>query len=77
MASPSALKIADLEPVGPGTPAGRYLRLFWHPVIRAQDLPVGRAKPTEVLGEKFTIYRGESGKVYISAFRCAHRGTQL
>ncbi len=71
------LKMADLESVGPGTPAGRYLRLFWHPVIRAQDLPVGRAKPIEVLGEKFTIYRGESGTVYMTAFRCAHRGTQL
>jgi len=77
MATRGALKIADLEPVGPGTPAGRYLRRFWHPAIRAQDLPAGRAKPIEVLGEKFTIYRGESGKVYISAFRCAHRGTQL
>jgi 5,5'-dehydrodivanillate O-demethylase len=71
------LEFRDLEAVGPGTPAGRYLRLFWHPVMRAQDLPPGRAKPLEILGEKFTIYRGEGGTPHITAFRCAHRGTQL
>jgi 5,5'-dehydrodivanillate O-demethylase len=77
MASRGALKIADLEPVGPGTPAGRYLRLFWHPVMRSQDLPAGKAKPLEVLGEKFTLYRGETGTPHIIPFRCPHRGTQL
>src|SRR3954466_11525374 len=71
------ISLADLEPVGPGTPSGRYLRLFWHPVMRAQELPSGRAKPLEILGEKFTIYRGEGGTPHITAFRCAHRGTQL
>jgi 5,5'-dehydrodivanillate O-demethylase len=71
------LSIADLEPVGAGTPADRYLRLFWHPVMRSQDLPAGNAKPLEILGEKFTIYRGETGVPHVTAFRCAHRGTQL
>jgi 5,5'-dehydrodivanillate O-demethylase len=71
------LQIADLEPVGPGTPAGRYFRLFWQPVMRAQDLKAGRAKPIEVLGETFTIYRGEGGAPHVTAFRCPHRGTQL
>jgi 5,5'-dehydrodivanillate O-demethylase len=77
MARSGKLRFADLEPVGPGTPAGRYLRLFWHPVMRAQDLPPGRAKPLEVLGEKFTIYRGEDGSSHVTAFRCPHRGTPL
>ncbi len=71
------LDFPDLEPVGPGTPSGRYLRLFWHPVMRARDLPAGRAKPLEVLGEKFTVYRGEGGTPHVTAFRCPHRGTQL
>lgn len=71
------LKFPDLEPVGPGTPSGRYLRMFWQPVMRARDLPSGKAKPLEILGEKFTIYRGESGKAHVTAFRCPHRGTQL
>jgi 5,5'-dehydrodivanillate O-demethylase len=77
MARYGSLKFADLEPVGPGTPAGRYFRLFWQPVMRAQDLPSGTAKPLEILGEKFTIYRGEGGAPHVVAFRCAHRGTQL
>ena len=29
----------DYAHVGPGTMAGRYLRTFWLPVYRAQDLP--------------------------------------
>jgi 5,5'-dehydrodivanillate O-demethylase len=72
-----SLKFADLERVGPGTPAGRYFRLFWQPAMRAQDLSVGRAKPLEIVGEKFTIYRGEGGTPHVTAFRCSHRGTQL
>ena len=77
MAPSKKLKFADLHAVGPGTPAGRYVRLFWQPVMRAQDLAPGRAKPLEVLGEKFTIYRGEGGAPHVAAFRCPHRGTQL
>jgi 5,5'-dehydrodivanillate O-demethylase len=67
----------DLEHVGPGTPAGNWLRCFWHPFYRSEDLPVGRAKPVRLLGEDFTLYRGESGQAFGVAFRCAHRGTQL
>jgi 5,5'-dehydrodivanillate O-demethylase len=77
MARQGTLKLVDLEPVGPGTPSGRYLRRFWQPVMRAADLPTGRAKPLEILSEKFTIYRGEDGTPHVTAFRCAHRGTQL
>src|SRR4051812_39441077 len=45
---------------GPGTLAGRYLRMFWQPVYRAQDLPPGRAVPIRVMGEDLTLYRGEA-----------------
>ena len=77
MARREKLEFADLEPVGPGTPAGRYLRLFWQPVMRAKDLAPGRAKPLEILGEKFTLYRGEDGTPHVVAQRCPHRGTPL
>src|SRR5207245_5192386 len=63
--------------IGPGTLAGRYLRTFWQPVYRAQDLPAGRAKPIRIMNEDFTLYRGEGGTPHLLAFRCAHRGTQL
>src|SRR5438094_1034831 len=67
----------DFVHTGPGTLAGRYLRGFWQPVHRAQDLSLGRAKPTRILGEELTLYRGEGGAPHLLAFRCAHRGTQL
>jgi len=71
------LKFADLEPVGPGTPVGTYLRRFWQPVHRASDLRVAQLKPIEILGEKFTLYRGEDGASRVVDYRCAHRGAQL
>ena len=73
----TASSFVDIEHVGPGTPAGNWLRQFWHPVYRTEDLPAGRAKPVRLLGEDFTLYRGEGGAVHAIAFRCAHRGTQL
>ena len=71
------LQFPDLEQFGPDAPAGQYLRRFWQPVARASELPSGRAKPIEILGEKFTVYRGEGGTPHVVAFRCPHRGTQL
>ncbi|HEU4342718.1 MAG TPA: Rieske 2Fe-2S domain-containing protein [Candidatus Binatia bacterium] len=71
------LSFMDLICTGPGTPAGRYLRMFWHPVYRAEDIPPGTAKPIRIMGEDFTLYRGTAGAAHVIAFRCAHRGTQL
>ncbi|MBM2810992.1 MAG: hypothetical protein HW416_1751 [Chloroflexi bacterium] len=67
----------DFVHTGPGTLAGRYLRMFWHPVCRAHDVKPGWTKPIRLMGEDFTLYRGESGTPHLVAFRCAHRGTQL
>ena len=62
---------------GPGTLGGRFLRMFWQPVYRAEDLAAGQMRPIQIMSEKFTLYRGESGVAHVVAFRCAHRGTQL
>src|SRR6266540_3314547 len=67
----------DFSHTGPGTLAGRYLRLFWQPVYRLQDLPAGRAVPIRIMSEDLTLYRGEGGQPHLVASRCAHRGTQL
>ena len=53
----------DFYYTGPGTLAGRYLRKFWHPVCRAEDLQPGWAKPIKILGEEFTLYRGEGANL--------------
>lgn len=67
----------DFVHTGPGTLAGRYLRMFWQPVCRSQDLLPGRPLPIQLMSEWFTLYRGDSGTSYLVAFRCAHRGAQL
>ena len=77
MALAKKLEFADLEAVGPGTPAGRYLRMFWQPLIRAKDVAPKQARPVEMMGEKFTVYRGESGEAHVVEERCAHRACPL
>jgi len=67
----------DLYRTGPGTKAGRYMRTFWHPVYVAENLKPGWAKPLRIMGEDFTLYRGESGTPHLVGFRCAHRDAQL
>ena len=67
----------DFVHTGPGTLAGRYLRMFWQPVHVSEELKAGYAVPIRIMSEDFTLYRGESGAPYIVDFRCAHRGTQL
>src|SRR5579871_2047258 len=76
-ASTVRITYQDFLRTGPGTLAGRYLRMFWQPVYRASELTAGRAKPLRIMSEDFTLYRGEGGDVHLLAFRCAHRGTQL
>jgi 5,5'-dehydrodivanillate O-demethylase oxygenase subunit len=77
MALAAKLRFDDLEQVGSGTPAGRYLRLFWQPLMRAKDLAPGQAKPVEMLGEHFTVYRGQGGTAHVVEYRCAHRACPL
>jgi len=67
----------DFEHTGPGTLAGRYMRAYWQPIYRAEDLLPGRAIPLRVMSEDFTLYRGQRGTPHLTASRCAHRGTLL
>lgn len=69
--------LTDIAPTGPGTLAGHFMRTFWQPVYRAEDLKPGRAVPIKVMSQDLTLYRGEGGAAHVLAFRCAHRGTQL
>jgi len=74
---PRGADYTDFEHVGPDTLAGQFLRRFWQPIYRAEDLAPGWAKPVRLVGEDFTLYRGEGGTPHLVAYRCAHRGTQL
>lgn len=55
----------DFVHTGPGTLAGRYLRTFWQPVYVSEKLEPGWAKPISVMGQDFTLYRGESGRAHL------------
>jgi 5,5'-dehydrodivanillate O-demethylase len=67
----------DYAHTGPGTLAGDLLRSFWQPVFVSAKLDSGRAKPIKILGQEYTLYRGETGTVHLVDPRCAHRGTLL
>jgi 5,5'-dehydrodivanillate O-demethylase len=67
----------DLYTTKPGTLAGRYLRTFWQPVARAEDVKRERAYPARVLNEALTVYRGSTGQVHVTQFACPHRAAQL
>lgn len=72
-----SVRYEDFISIGPGTLAGKYLRMFWQPVSLSQDLQPRRPVPLRILGEDFTLYRGDSGKAYVVGPRCAHRGVVL
>ncbi|HMG57015.1 MAG TPA: Rieske 2Fe-2S domain-containing protein, partial [Kofleriaceae bacterium] len=67
----------DFVRTGPGTLGGRYLRRWWQPVYLSRDLQPERAVPIKILGERFTLYRGDTGTAHLVAHACAHRLTQL
>ncbi|HEX2227355.1 MAG TPA: Rieske 2Fe-2S domain-containing protein [Candidatus Binatia bacterium] len=71
------LRYQDLVSTRPDSLAGKFMRRFWHPIYRAEELGAGQAKPVEIMSERFTLYRGESGMPHVVDFRCPHRGTQL
>jgi len=77
MTAPVERDAVDFAHTGPGTLAGRYFRRFWIPVARLDDVPPGRAKPIQLLNEKFTYYRGETGTPHLVGYYCAHRSTQM
>jgi 5,5'-dehydrodivanillate O-demethylase len=67
-----------LTRVGPGTPAGRLLRRYWHVVAAASELTEKQPKKrVRILGEDLVLFRDLSGKYGLLAEHCAHRGASL
>ena len=67
---------AELTHVVPGSPAGEYLRRFWHPVAlesEVTDIPLA----LRVLGEDLVLFRSLDGGYGLLHRRCAHRGASL
>src|ERR1700749_3472751 len=59
----------ELTEVGPGTPAGEYLRRFWHPVcmsIELSDTP----RFLKILGEELVCFKDGSGALGLRHAHC-------
>ncbi len=56
---------SDFHHTGPDTLAGRYLRMFWQPVLHCEELTTGCARPIKIMNGDYTLYRGEAGAVHL------------
>lgn len=68
---------SDFARVENGALAGKFVSRFWQPILLSSDLPEGRARRVKLIGEYYTLYRGEDGAVRMTQDRCPHRGTSL
>ncbi|SFC60254.1 Rieske [2Fe-2S] domain-containing protein [Polaromonas sp. OV174] len=70
-------RMAQLAETSAGTPMGKLLRKFWHPIALSKSVAPGKAREVRLLGEDLALYRGEGGSAHLLANRCAHRLTKL
>jgi 5,5'-dehydrodivanillate O-demethylase len=63
-----------LTRVGPGTPGGKLLRHYWHPIAGAAELTAKQpTKRIRLLGESLVLYRDASGNLGLIQEPCPHR----
>ena len=64
--------------VGPGTPCGKLMRLYWQPVALVEELDERRpVKALKLLGEDFVLFRDEARRYGLLDRDCPHRGADL
>src|SRR6202022_2744916 len=63
---------------GPGTPAGRLLRMYWQPAALVDECQGPRpVKAVKLLGENLVLFRDEQERYGLIDRHCAHRGADL
>ncbi len=63
---------------GPGTPAGKLMRLYWQPAALVEELDTERpVKAVQLLGQNFVLFRDERGRYGLIDRACPHRGADL
>ena len=67
----------NLTRVGPGSPMGRLLRWYWHPIAAASQLDENPVMRVRLLGESLVLYRDRRGTLGLVADACAHRRVNL
>jgi len=74
----SAEQNALMTRVGPGTPAGKLMRLYWQPAALSDELAGERpVKAVKLLGQDFVLFRDEQGRLGLLDRDCPHRGADL
>jgi nitrite reductase/ring-hydroxylating ferredoxin subunit len=65
--------------VGPGTLMGEFMRQYWIPAVRSDELPAPDCPPVRIrlLGENLIAYRTTSGAVGLMQNSCPHRGASM
>ena len=65
--------------VGPGTIMGDFMRQYWMPAVRSDELPSPDCPPVRIrlLGENLIAFRTTSGAVGLMQNSCPHRGASM
>ena len=65
--------------VGPGTPMGNFIRQYWLPAVRSDELPSPDCPPVRIrlLSENLIAFRTTSGAIGLVANACPHRGASM
>ena len=68
-----------LTQVGPGTPMGRFMRRYWLPAAKLEQIGEAGGAPARVklLGESLVAFRDPAGKPGLIGEFCPHRGASL
>lgn len=66
----------ELTHVERGTPAGEYLRRFWHGVALSSELGESPLA-IRIMGEDLVLFRDKSGRLGLVKKHCAHRQASL
>ena len=64
--------------VGPGTPMGRLMRLYWIPFLLSADVVAdGQPQRLRLLAEDLVVFRDSAGQVGLVDHACPHRGAPM
>ena len=66
-----------LARVGPGTPMGRLMRRYWHPVAAVGELDENPVKAIRLMGEDLVLFRDVTGEYGLLERHCPHRRADL
>jgi 5,5'-dehydrodivanillate O-demethylase len=68
-----------LTQIGPGTPMGNLMRMYWHPIAAAAELDDNplRTKEVRLMGEDLVLFRNRRGQLGLLERYCPHRRVNL